>query len=448
MSKAAKMERTAVAKELQNKYGVVAFKTTNATQRINSPELAPKLAVSSENITGDASFLGLPNKSGGYDIIPHGTIRGGYIGDMHDYAGGGYFFDSDFKGGHVYSPDQIRSIVPASINANGDIVKKGSFSLYSKGSRMAEETTASSPKPPSPPAEQPVEIPKKPAIKQPRETPKEPIPNSKPTIEPAPEGPRQSVYNPNNTPSTPAGGFKLPNKHLDDFRPTSAPKKSVQDIFKKAYDNQKRQEALESRKRIAGYMRDNEAAAAAAENNKGVKGVINSVKSSVTNMKAKYDKATEALYEIAGKNHTPTEFQQQTTAMVGKFSGGKWTGGVNTEKMNWLEANAHENLYSSVGRDYDNLIAKMQGAKTQEEFSKLMEDHHIKYSDGMSGAELNKNINAHFNERIDGGPGVGNYIVGNKAVSGAMLGVAGASVLALSDSRGRRSNSQLYSSQI
>ena len=259
-------------------------------------------------------------------------------------------------------------------------------------------------------------------------------------------GEHRSIYNPDNTPSTPKGGFdlsRLGKKDLKDYGP-----KSVQGIFKKAYDSQKMQEELASRKRIAGYMRDNEAAAAAAENNKGVKGVINSVKSSVTNMKAKYDKATEALYEIAGKNHTPTEFQQQTTAMVGKFSGGKWTGGVNTEKMSWLEANAHENLYSSVGRDYDNLIAKMQGAKTQEEFSKLMEDHHIKYSDGMSGAELNKNINAHFNERIDGGPGVGNYVAGNKVASAAMLGVAGASVLALSDSRGRRSNSQLYSSQI
>ena len=258
---------------------------------------------------------------------------------------------------------------------------------------------------------------------------------------------QQRVYNPNNTPDTPKGGFNLSRLGKPDLK-DYGPKKSVQDIFKKAYDNQKRQEALESRKRIAGYMRDNEAAAAAAENNKGIKGVVNSVKSSVSNMKAKYSQATEALYDIAGKNHTPTEFQQQTTAMVGKFSGGKWTGGVNTEKMNWLEANAHENLYSSVGRDYDNLIAKMQGAKTQEEFSKLMEDHHIKYSDGMSGAELNKNINAHFNERIDGGPGVGNYIVGNKAASGAMLGVSGASVLALSDSRGSRSNSQLYSSQI
>jgi hypothetical protein len=269
-----------------------------------------------------------------------------------------------------------------------------------------------------------------------------------------------SVYNPNNTPSTPAGGFKLPNKHLNDFRPASAAPKSstpIQDIFTGA-----RQNALDAEIGAANPLgtqasREAEIAEAKARmaeqgavtgSRKDGKGFFNSVKSSVANMKAKYNQATEALYDIAGKNHTPTEFQQQTTAMVGKFSGGKWTGGVNTEKMNWLEANAHENLYSSVGRDYDNLIAKMQGAKTQEDFSKLMEDHHIKYSEGMSGAELNKNINAHFNERIDGGPGVGNYIVGNKAASGAMLGVSGASVLALSDSRGSRSNSQLYSSQI
>ena len=77
MSKAAKMQRTAVARDLEKKYGVVAFQTTNSTQRINHPELVPKLAITGENITGDASFLGLPNKSGGYDIIPHGPLRGG-----------------------------------------------------------------------------------------------------------------------------------------------------------------------------------------------------------------------------------------------------------------------------------------------------------------------------------------------------------------------------------
>ena len=144
----------------------------------------------------------------------------------------------------------------------------------------------------------------------------------------------------------------------------------------------------------------------------------------------------------------PNEFQQATTEMVSKFSGGRYTGAVNTEKMNWLEAGAQKNLHESIARKYDNLIAKMQGAKDQESFSKLMEENKINYKEGMSGEELEKNINAHFDERLKSGPGFGNYMLGNKVASGGMLLVAGASALALADSKGRRSNNDLYSSQI
>lgn len=176
------------------------------------------------------------------------------------------------------------------------------------------------------------------------------------------------------------------------------------------------------------------------------KGFFNSIKSSVTN---KVGQAEEAIDGFKAKySSTPTEFQKQTTEMVNKFSGGKYTGAVDTENMNWIEAGANKHLHKSVAQDYQNLMAKMQGAKDQETFSKLMEETGINYKEGMSGAELEKNINAHFDKRITDGPGIANYMLGNRAASGAMLGVAGASVLALSDSRGRRSNSDLYSSQI
>lgn len=201
------------------------------------------------------------------------------------------------------------------------------------------------------------------------------------------------------------------------------------------------------------------------------KGFFNSVKSSISNLKAtaaeKINQATETVGGIkssvtnkvgqaeeaiegfkAKYSNTPTEFQQQTTEMVNKFAGGKYTGAVDTENMNWIEAGANKHLHKSVAQDYQNLMAKMQGAKDQEAFSKLMEETGINYKEGMSGAELEKNINAHFDKRIADGPGIANYMLGNRAASGAMLGVAGASVLALSDSRGRRSNSDLYSSQI
>jgi len=144
----------------------------------------------------------------------------------------------------------------------------------------------------------------------------------------------------------------------------------------------------------------------------------------------------------------PNEFQQATTEMVSKFSGGRYTGAVNTEKMNWLEAGAQKNLHEDIARKYDNLIAKMQGAKDQESFSKLMEENKINYKEGMSGEELEKNINAHFDERLKAGPGFGNYMLGNKVASGGMLLVSGASALALADSKGHRSNNELYSSQI
>lgn len=177
-----------------------------------------------------------------------------------------------------------------------------------------------------------------------------------------------------------------------------------------------------------------------------VKSSVNSLKSSVSQ---KYDQAAEAVNGFKAKySSTPTEFQQQTTEMVNKFSGGKYTGAVDTENMNWIEAGANKHLHKSVAQDYQNLMAKMQGAKDQEAFSKLMEETGINYKEGMSGTELEKNINAHFDKRIADGPGIANYMLGNRAASGAMLGVAGASVLALSDSRGRRSNSDLYSSQI
>lgn len=201
------------------------------------------------------------------------------------------------------------------------------------------------------------------------------------------------------------------------------------------------------------------------------KGFFNGVKSSVSNLKAtaseKFNQVTETVGGIkssvtskvsqaeeaiegfkAKYSNTPTEFQQQTTEMVNKFAGGKYTGAVDTENMNWIEAGANKHLHKSVAQDYQNLMAKMQGAKDQEAFSKLMEETGINYKEGMSGAELEKNINAHFDKRIADGPGIANYMLGNRAASGAMLGVAGASVLALSDSRGRRSNSDLYSSQI
>ena len=390
-------------------------------------------------------------------------------------------FDSDFKGGHVYSPDQIRNIVPASINANGDIVKKGSFSLYSQGSRMAEEApSVSASKPsapkhePPPPVEQPVEIPKEePVIEQPREIPKEeppieqpteipkeepsveqpveiskePKPNSEPIIEPAPEEPRQSAYNPDNTPNSPKDVYRFKqSKHLDDFRiknDSSVSESSVQSEVDAANplgtQASREAEIAEAKARMAGQGE-------VTGSRKDGKGFFNSIKSSVTN---KVSQAEEAIEGFKAKySSTPTEFQQQTTEMVNKFSGGKYTGAVDTENMNWIEAGANKHLHKSVAQDYQNLMAKMQGAKDQEAFSKLMEETGINYKEGMSGAELEKNINAHFDKRIADGPGIGDYMLGNKVAGGAALVVSGASVLALSDSRGRRSNSDLYSSQI
>lgn len=217
----------------------------------------------------------------------------------------------------------------------------------------------------------------------------------------------------------------------------------------RARDIQKSRENIEGKLRAADAIREN----AKAAENKGIKGVFNNVKSSVSNLKSsvtnKIGQAEEAIEGFKAKySSTPTEFQQQTTEMVNKFSGGKYTGAVDTENMNWIEAGANKHLHKSVARDYDNLMAKMQGAKDQEAFSKLMEETGINYKEGMSGAELEKNINAHFDKRIADGPGIANYMLGNRVAGGAMLGVSGASVLALSDSRGRRSNSDLYSSQI
>lgn len=241
-------------------------------------------------------------------------------------------------------------------------------------------------------------------VKQSPPEPKAPVQRSKPA---------GSVYNPDNTPSTPPGGFKLPNKHLDDLKPkTGTPSPSTTKTMETG----------------AGKGGPAPESAPAAEEKKG--GWWSTIK---------------GLYK--GAQSAPNEFQKGTSEMVGKISGGKFKAadaGIE-EGEHWWSSNAKNHMLERTNRERSNLYSQMQGAKTQEELNKVMEDAGIKYKAGMSAEEVGKNIDAKYMSQLQSGPTYGDYFHGNHGAGVLAFGMTGAGVLALSDSRGKRSNSDLYS---
>ena len=65
---------------------------------------------------------------------------------------------------------------------------------------------------------------------------------------------------------------------------------------------------------------------------------------------SEYEKKIKDGYNnfVNKRNGGPNDFQKQTTEMINGFSSGRYSGEVDTDGMNWLQAGAHKNLHQTV----------------------------------------------------------------------------------------------------
>jgi hypothetical protein len=271
------------------------------------------------------------------------------------------------------------------------------------------------------------------------------------------------VYNPANTPSTPAGGFPLRDKPLSSYRAAPAGK-----IEENLYSSgglglddatmDRIEAAAEREERALAAAKQKEAAAAEEKARKEAEEMEATYQQEVESgayndsMWAPGEKTSppprSGGSETPGSTETksgkgPNEFQQATMKTAqsgGTFNPSKYAPA--NKDMSWFEANAHTHLNESVQQDFDNFVARAQGAKNAEEFNKVMEAAGLK---GATQKDFMEKAQAHFGDKIKKGPGAYNYFAGNHGWGATGFTVAGASVISMASSRGRKSNSELYS---
>lgn len=179
--------------------------------------------------------------------------------------------------------------------------------------------------------------------------------------------------------------------------------------------------------------------------------VIGAVKNGVEKIKNAVTKGSQEVKEgiktttadDAGLN----DFQKQTHAFFSKKSGGKFNAdaaGI-TEDDHWFTKNAKKYHVNRLNNERENLYAQLQGAKSAEELDSVMKDHGIKYSKGAGYDKMNEAINAHYQNKLKQGASYGDYFMGNHGPGVVALGATGAFALHLANSRGQKSNSDLYS---
>ena len=147
---------------------------------------------------------------------------------------------------------------------------------------------------------------------------------------------------------------------------------------------------------------------------------------------------------------------------TGNGSAGGTSGGGSTQQLQ--SGGSTDNLFQTAlskiekGRANDmmkerllnqkrNLDVDIQGAKGDEEkLSQIFKDNEIEgYQQGMTKEARDKLIDAHFSSQVENGPGISDYFYGYHGPGLTFAGATGASVLAMSSSKGQVSNSQLYS---
>lgn len=102
-------------------------------------------------------------------------------------------------------------------------------------------------------------------------------------------------------------------------------------------------------------------------------------------------------------------------------------------------------MQKRVHNEQNNLFNELRGAKDDEEFEKVLKNHNVDTMEDMSQDELQKNITDAFQKKLKDGPTLGDRMDAYHVHGIAATGVIGASVLGMADSRGQKSNSELYS---
>lgn len=141
--------------------------------------------------------------------------------------------------------------------------------------------------------------------------------------------------------------------------------------------------------------------------------------------------------------NAPNEFQQATTSVIesgGEFKAADYM--KSAENAGWLEKNGIKEMQSRVNSERESFLARAQGAKDQAEFDKLFKEQGI---EGATRDNFVQKVNEHFGGQLKDGPSVHDYFKGNHGYGITATGVAGASVISMASSRGRKSNSELYS---
>lgn len=101
-----------------------------------------------------------------------------------------------------------------------------------------------------------------------------------------------------------------------------------------------------------------------------------------------------------------------------------------------------EQMIDRLSNTHRNLMTDISGAKDMNEARKIAEEN---YGISMKEGDFWENVNKHFDDQLKSGPSIGDrfHAYHGPAIVGA--GIVGASVLKMSDNRGRVPNSQLYS---
>ena len=167
--------------------------------------VAPKLVQSTsegESLITGSDFLGTKNKDGTFSILPTGIFNDkGYSEVEHLNGGAKHIFNTSFKEG--MSPVDLKDIKylsPATISADGTLVKKGKLSISKNAKGEFKEEAGS--------------IPEKPAPEPPKGDTSSSVPPKSPPSPPPepPKGDTSSSVPPKSPPSPPSEPPKVPPK--------------------------------------------------------------------------------------------------------------------------------------------------------------------------------------------------------------------------------------------
>lgn len=100
-----------------------------------------------------------------------------------------------------------------------------------------------------------------------------------------------------------------------------------------------------------------------------------------------------------------------------------------------------EQMIGRVSNTRENFMTDIGGAKNIDEAKKIAEDYGISMKEG----DFWENVDKHFAGQLESGPTIGDMFHAHHGPAFVAAGVVGASVLKMSDNRGRVPNSQLYS---